>query len=56
MKRIKRTNTVVVKNLLQEQENREGGIRKDSYMMKVDRERNCYNCEKFGYLARYCKS
>jgi len=22
----------------------------------MDRERNCYNCKKFGYLIKYCRS
>ena len=29
-------------------------MRKDSYIMNVNRGRNCYNCKKFGYLTRYC--
>ena len=30
--------------------------RRDSYVMDVDRERNCYNCKEFGYLARNCRN
>jgi len=27
-------------------------LRHDPYAMKVDSRRNCYNCEKFGHLAK----
>ena len=52
---IKRTNTVVVRNLLQEQGRRERGIRRNPYAMDVDRGRNCYSCRGFGYLAQNCR-
>jgi len=29
---------------------------RNSYAMDVDRGRNCYACEGFGYLARYCRN
>jgi len=29
---------------------------RDSYIIDVDRERNCYSCEEFGHLARNCKN
>ena len=51
MKGIERTNAVV-KNLLQ----REGGrMRRDSYAMDMDRERNCYSCGGFGYFVQNCR-
>ena len=28
----------------------------DSYIMKVDCRRNCYNCEGFGYIIRNCRN
>ena len=34
---------------MQEQEGRGVGIRKDSYAMEIDKERNCYSC---GNLAQ----
>jgi len=56
MKGVERTNAVVVRNSLQGQGDRGGGIRRDSYMIDVNRERNCYNCGWFGYLAQNCKN
>ena len=53
---MKRTNAVVVRNLLQEQGDRGGEIRKDPYVINVDRERNCYSCGGFGHLAQNCKN
>jgi len=49
MKEIEKSNTVVVRNLLQEQEGRE--MRKNFYTMDVNRRRNYYNCRGFGYIA-----
>lgn len=56
MKKVERTNTVVVRNPLQEQEERRGGMRRDLYAMNVYRKRSCYNCGGFGHIARHCKS
>jgi len=53
---MKRTNTVVVRNPLQEQGGRGEGIRRNLYVIDVDRERNCYSCGRFGHLARNCKN
>jgi len=53
---MKRTNAVVVKNSLQEQRGREGEIRRDTYIMNIDRERNCYSCGEFGYLMKNCRN
>jgi len=54
IERVERTNTVVVRNPLQEQ--REGGIRRDPYIMDVDRGRNCYSYGGFGHLAWNCRN
>ena len=40
---------------LQEQ-GREEEIRRDLYIMNVDRERNCYSYRGFGHLARNCRN
>ena len=50
MKGVERTNTVVVRNPLLSQ-GREKGMRRDPYIIEVDRRRNCYICEGFGHLA-----
>ena len=44
-------NTVVVRDFLQEQEER---IRRDPYTMDIDKGRNCYSFREFGYLVRNC--
>ena len=46
---IERTNTVVVRNPLQEQGGRGEEIRRNSYVIDVDRERNCYSYGKSLY-------
>jgi len=56
IKRVERTNAVVVRNSLQGQGGRGGEIRKNSYAMDVNRERNCYNCRGFGHIARNCRN
>jgi len=56
MKGVERMNAVVVRNPLQEQEERGGGIKRNSYAMEVDRRRNCYSCGEFGYLACNCRN
>ena len=33
-----------------------GAPRRDSYVMEVDRGRNCYACESFGHMAHYCRN
>jgi len=52
MEEVERTNIVVV-NLSQQ-----AGfvLRCDTYTINVDRERNCYSCEGFEYIARNYKS
>ena len=52
MKGIERTNTMVTRNLGRQI----GPPKRDSYMIDVDRGRNCYVCGGFGYLARNCKN
>ena len=49
---VERMNVVVVRG--SEQEIR--ALRRDSYVMEVDRERNCYTYESFGHMACYCKN
>jgi len=44
-------NVVVVRNSLQRQGGREEKMRKDLYVMDINRERNCYSCRGFGYLT-----
>ena len=46
---VKRTNIVVVRN--QRQGQRMGLLRKDSYVIEVDKKRNCYACSGFGHMA-----
>jgi len=36
MKEVKRMNTVVARNFLQGQEGKEGGMKRDSYVMNID--------------------
>jgi len=45
-------NTVVVQNHQQEQE---GGMRRDFYIIDMDRERKCYSCGRFGHLVQNCR-
>lgn len=52
MKWVERMNVVVVWNPLHDQGGRGGRMRRDSYMMDVDRGRNCYCCGNFGHLAK----
>jgi len=33
-----------------------GAPRRDSYIMEVDRGRNCYACGGFGHMACYCRN
>jgi len=53
---IKRTNTVVVKNLLQGQRRRRGEIRRNSCAIQVDRRRNCYSYGGFGHMTKNYKN
>ena len=31
-------------------------LRRDPYVMEVDRERNCYACRGFGHMACHCRN
>ena len=31
-------------------------LRRDPYTIEVDRERNCYTCRGFGYMAHHCRN
>ena len=52
---IERTNVVLVRNPLQGQ-GKDGGIKRDSYIMDVGKGRNCYSCRGFGHLVRNCRN
>lgn len=52
-KRVKRKNAAIVNP---QQQQAEFITRYNLYTMNMDKARNCYNCENFGYIARYCKS
>ena len=52
MEGVKRTNTVVVRGQGQGM----GTLRRDSYVMEVDRGRNCYACGGFGHMAHHCRN
>ena len=53
---MERINTVVVRSPLQGQGERRGGVRRDPYVMDVDKRRNRHNCGGFDYMARHCRS
>ena len=55
MEEVKRTNTIVVRNSLQEQAGRER-IRRDINAIEVDREKNCYSCREFGHIMQNCRN
>ena len=53
MEGVERTNAVVVRESGQGM----GAFpRRDPYMMKVDRRRNCYTCGRFRHMAHYCRN
>ena len=54
MKEVERTNVVVVRD--QEQEQRMGLVRRDPYVIEIDRGRNCYTCNRFRHMAQYCRN
>ena len=51
MERVERTNAVI---LCPQQ--REGVAQKNLYAIEIDRERNCYTCGRFRYMARHCRN
>ena len=53
MERVEKTNAVVVRG---QKELRERPPRRDSYVMEVDRGRNCYACRRFGHIAQHCRN
>jgi len=56
MEEVEKTNTVVVRNPLQEQERTAGEIRRNLYIINIDRGRNCYSYRGFGYLMQNCRT
>jgi len=52
MEGVERMNTVVVNN----QGQRIGSQRRNSYAMEVDRGRNCYTCRGFEHMAWHCRN
>jgi len=53
---IERTNVVLVRNPLQGQGEKGGGIKRDLYIIDMGRGRNCYSCGEFGHLVRNCRN
>ena len=54
MEGIERTNAVVVRG--QRQGQVMGVLRRDPYVMEIDRRRNCYACGGFGHMAHHCRN
>ena len=52
MEGIERTNTVIIREQRQEM----GAPKRDSYVMEVNKRRNCYACRGFGHIVWYCKN
>ena len=52
MEEVERTNTVVVR----EQGQRMGALRRDPYVIEMDRERNCYDCRDFRHIAHHYRN
>jgi len=53
MEDVKKTNVVVIRNILQEQGRGRGETKRKPYAIEVDKRRNCYNCRGF---ARHCRN
>ena len=53
MEGVERTNVVVVRSVGQEVG---APLRRDPYVMEVDRRRNCYACGGFGHMAHNCRN
>jgi len=57
MEGVERMNVVVVRGAGQRQGQSVGASsRQDSYVMEVDRGRNCYACGGFGHMAHHCRN
>ena len=53
MEGVERTNVVVVRSVGQEVG---APLRRDPYVMEVDRRRNCYACGGFRHMAHHCRN
>ena len=53
---IERINVIVIRNSLQRQGKRREGMKRNSYMIEVDKGRNCYSYRRFGYLVSNCRN
>ena len=52
MEGVERTNAVMIRG----QEQGTGALRRDPYVMEVDKGRNCYACKGFGHIAQHCRN
>jgi len=52
---MERANAMVVRNSLQGQGKEEEEIRRDLYVINMDRGKNYYSCKDFGHLAWNCR-
>ena len=53
MEGVERTNVVVVRG---QGQGARVSLRRDPYMMEVDREKNCYACRGFGHMTYHCRN
>jgi len=53
MEEVERMNAVVVRGSGQEMR---APLRRDPYIIEVDRRRNCYACREFRHMAHHCKN
>jgi len=52
MEEVERTNTVIIRN----SKRQIVLLRRNFYVIDIDKERSCYNCGRFGYLVRNCRN
>ena len=51
IKEVERTNAIVIRNPLQGQVGKKEGMKRDPYIMNMNRRRNYYSYREFGYLV-----